>query len=324
MYDVISIGSAYLDIFVKSNQFKLVNNDQFASGVAMCEAYGAKIEVDDITLASGGGATNSAVSFARKGLKTSCISEMGKDLPAGMIINDLKNEQVDISMLVQEVSEKTAMSVVMVAPEGGRSIITYRGASGMLQENDIPWERLPTKWFYITSLGGHMDLLSKLMNYSKEFGIKMALNPGSKELKFNQQIRIIGKQADILSLNIEEAANYLEINVNNEKDILSGLKSEGGQITLLTLGPKGAYVVTKEKTWFCPPSENKPVETTGAGDAFGSGFVAGQIFGWDIEKSTQLAIVNASSVINYLGAKQGLLTLEQFNKLKLQEIKQLN
>ena len=324
MYDVISIGAAYLDIFVKSNQFKLVNNDQFSSGVALCEAYGAKIEVDDINLVSGGGATNSTVSFARKGLKTACIAEMGKDLPAEIIINDLKCEQVDVSMLVQERSEKTAMSVIMVAAEGGRSIITFRGASGMLLENDIPWDRLKTKWLYITSLGGQMDLLSRLVDYAVKNNIKLALNPGIKELNFNQQLRVISKHVDVFSINIEEAANYLQIDINNEKEILNGLEYEGGPITLLTLGPKGAYVITKEKTWFCPPSENKPVETTGAGDAFGSGFVTGQILGWDIKKSAQLGISNASSVINYIGAKQGLITLEQFNKSKLIEIKNRN
>jgi len=169
-YDVISIGSATLDIFVKSNQFKVVEDNTYDSGLGLCEAYGAKIEVEDMHMASGGGGTNTAVSFARKGLKAGVIAEMGKDLPAQTILHELSDEGVDTSMMVQEGTEKTAVSVIMTSFEGGRSIITFRGASAMLQEKDIDWDKINAKWLYVTSLGGQLDLLRKLVEFADEKG----------------------------------------------------------------------------------------------------------------------------------------------------------
>lgn len=157
-----------LDIYVKSSQFKVVDSDLFPSGVALCEAFGAKIEVDNVTMASGGGATNNAVSFTRKGINAACIAEMGTDLASASILHELEAEKVDTSLIIREPSETTGVSVIMVAGEGGRSIISCRGAASMLGENDIPWDKLDTKWLHISSLGGNVELLEKLLEIAEK------------------------------------------------------------------------------------------------------------------------------------------------------------
>lgn len=309
MFDVISIGSATLDIFVKSSQFKVVENKDFPSGLALCEAYGAKIEVEEVHMASGGGGTNSAVSFARKGLKAACIAETGNDLAARTIRHELEEEGVDTSMMVQEAHERTAVSVIMSAPEGGRSIWTCRGAAAMLEVRDVVWDKLDTKWLYITSLGGQLELLKKLLIFANEKGIKLAFNPGSKELREANQWRQLSTEIEVLIMNLEEVAMFLngDMTTISKEDLLERVKHAGGKITLVTDGNKGADVVTQEKVYHCPPAEVKAVQTTGAGDAFGSGFVAGQILGWEIGKSIELARANAGGVIRQFGAKAGLI-----------------
>lgn len=306
-YDVISIGSATLDIFVKSNQFKVVEHGDFPSGLALCEAYGGKIEVEDVHMASGGGATNSAVSFARKGLRAAVIGEMGKDLPSKTVLQELEDEKVYTEMIVQEGDEATAVSVIMIAPEGGRSIVTCRGASAMLEVRDIPWDSLDTDWLYITSLGGHIDLLKRIVSFAHEKKIKVALNPGSKELVDARKLREMCCELEVLMMNLEEAKVYLEDEGLTEEDLVRRLVEEGGKITIVTNGDKGAKVITSEKVYDCEPAEGPVVEATGAGDAFGSGFVAGQILGYDMEKSIELARLNAGGVIGKFGAKAGLV-----------------
>ena len=83
MLDVISIGGATIDIFVKSRQFIVDNN-------LISLTHSSKNEIDKSLICSGGGATNSAVSFARLGLKSTCISLVGQDNLRSYIIDDLK------------------------------------------------------------------------------------------------------------------------------------------------------------------------------------------------------------------------------------------
>jgi len=154
MFDTISVGSATLDIFLKSSKFNLVDE---VAGItaekALCMPYGDKLNVDDFAMQSGGGATNTAVAFARLGFKAAVISEMGQDLPAQVILQELKAENVDVSMMIQEADERTAISALLVSGEGGRSIVTARGASKLLTVQDIQFDRLQANWVHISSLG---------------------------------------------------------------------------------------------------------------------------------------------------------------------------
>jgi len=82
MYDVITIGTATQDVFLKSRDFKVLKDERFITGQAECFALGAKIEVPDIFFTTGGGATNAAVTFARQVLKLPQFAKWGKTPPA--------------------------------------------------------------------------------------------------------------------------------------------------------------------------------------------------------------------------------------------------
>ena len=110
MLDVVAIGSATLDIFLKSDQFTI---DKHENGIYLCEKYEGKIEAQELVMVSGGGATNTAVSYARKGLSAAPIIELGRDPAAEMILLDLAREKVDLSLVVQEPDETTAVSVIL-------------------------------------------------------------------------------------------------------------------------------------------------------------------------------------------------------------------
>lgn len=313
-FDVICVGSATLDIFVKSPEFKVIPSSQSETGVVLCETYGAKIEVNELQMLSGGGATNAAVSFARKGFKAGVICEIGKDLQAGAVLADLQYEHVDTTFVVQEQEEHTAMSVVLVSEEGGRSIVTYRGASKMLEVTDIPWERLNCRWMYISSLGGRVDLLEALIHHAKEKNILVAVNPGGGELLHGERLRDAWNLTEVLILNMEELCELLHLPYDQQEEALKQAETLGARHVVITAGKQGAYVMTEGKKYFCPSVVEHPKETTGAGDAFGSGFVCGLALGWPVIRSMQLAAANAASVVQHVGAKKGLLRLEEFDQ----------
>src|SRR3989338_4666669 len=184
MLDVVAIGSATLDIFLKSYQFTI---DKHENGIYLCEKYEGKIEAQELVMTSGGGATNAAVSYARKGLAVAPIIELGRDPAAEMILLELAREKVDLSLVIQEPDETTAVSVILLSGKGGNSIVTFRGASRQLTASDIPFDKLgmilkPGGWIHLTSVGGDMELVEKVLSWGKEKGRKVYWNPGGQEI----------------------------------------------------------------------------------------------------------------------------------------------
>lgn len=322
MFDVICVGSALLDIFVKSEKFKKVNvpvppspgGFGEARGVALCEEYGGKTEVEEMAVVSGGAGTNTAVSFARKGLKTALIAEVGRDLVAGTIKQELVKEDVDLLMLSEVEGEKTGMSVILVAPDGGRSALIARGASKMLTNDDIAWEKLDAKWLYVSALGGELWLMQSLIGHARDHDLKIALNPGMGEI---QAIKRLSAQAievwqgvEVLLMNREEAAVLLGLPLAEEAAWRGTWEIPGPHWTVVTDGKKGGAVMGEGKQFFYEAAEAKVIEETGAGDAFGSGLVYALMQGKDIYEAVEWGKKQAAAVVSYIGAKQGLLTVD--------------
>jgi len=301
-YDVVTIGAAVLDIFMKSDKFKVVKSGDIPGGIAMCEVYGGKIEVEEVLIVSGGGATNTAVSFAKKDLKTATIAEMGNDPQSLLIQKELEEAQVDTRFLVQEVDETTAVSVILIAEDGGRSIMVNRGASAMLTKCDLPIDDLETRWLHISSLGGNMELLKTILNWAKSKKVRVSLNPGLKEIAHKDKLLPLLSLVEILFLNKDESRALW----GNEK------VNKGAYVSVITDGERGGEMIERDKrTRFEAIKVKKVVDTTGAGDAFVSGMVAGVLYGKNYEQALEWGIKNATSVLKYIGAKRGLLTLGQ-------------
>jgi ribokinase len=304
MFDVISIGAATVDIFVKSNQFKV-------DGQTMSLDYSSKNEIEQSLITSGGGATNSSVSFSRLGLKSACLSLISTDPLSEYITADLKTNQVDSSLLISEKSNSTDFSVILVSTDGGRTIFTARGDS-RLENKHFHWSKLKSKWLYITSLEGNLDLLEKIIGYAKENDIKICLNPGNRELSQPKILKPLLKHLDFLLLNKTEAQTLVD-RPYSDPHFWTHLKSFGSSIIAVTKGREGAHVLSPSGDYFCPIINTRPVDETGAGDAFGSTFVSALIHSMSVDQALHWGIKNSASVVSYLGAKPGLLTLKQIS-----------
>lgn len=314
-YDVVTIGSAVLDIFMKSEKFKVVASGDIPGGIAMCEVYGGKMEVEEVTIMSGGGATNCAVSFAKKELKTAIVAEMGNDPQSLLIHRDLEEAQVDTRFLVQEAGETTAVSVVLIADDGGRSIMVHRGASAMLTGRDVPTSEIETRWLHISSLGGNMELLKTLLIWAKDKKIRVSLNPGLKEIEHRDKLMPLLPMVEILFVNRDEARALWGIDYSDEALWKSSQALPGAHVSVITDGARGGKVSLRGTVSFYEGEKvKKVVDSTGAGDAFASGMVAGVLYGKTYEQAINWGIKNATAVLHHVGAKKGLLTLAEINK----------
>ena len=314
-FDVVCVGSALLDIYLKSDKFVKIPSGEFQDGVALCEEFGGKTEVAEVEVCSGGGGTNVAVSFARKGLKTGLIAETGKDLVAATIKEELSREGVDPSFLVEVEGEETGISSIMVATDGGRSVAVYRGASKMLTKEDIRWDELRPEWLYISSLGGEMALLEGLIGHAKAYGIKVAVNPGKAEI---ERIGEWGGMklfagVEVLLVNREEATRLTGVDFEDGEVWKSEHCLMGPRTCVITVGKQGGKVCHEGRCYFYEALQVETVEETGAGDGFGSGLVAALMKGEDIETAIWWGKKQAASVVSYMGAKRGLLSLEELH-----------
>jgi len=308
-YDILVIGSATRDAFFKSADFKTRDRE-------MVLPLGAKLAIPDVIFTTGGGGTNTAVTFSRQGFKTACLSRAGDDVSGGEIKKELKQEGID-DFLQIDTEHKTAYSLILVTKEGERTILEYRGASDYLSEKEIEWDNLKSGWLYLDSLAGNKELLSRAIKWAKENKTKIAYNPGKTEFKWGKELQPFLNDIDIFLANEDEAAQVAEMKYSQEAEekIFAELDKMVNGIMVMSRGPRGVTVSDGKKRYSAGVPDSPVIDRTGAGDAFGSGFVSGFIQGnGDIEYAIQLGTANATSVVEAFGAKAGILKKGDWGK----------
>ena len=320
MYDIISIGSATLDVFLRSKGLEIEKEN---GAKEICVRYGAKISVDELYFESGGGGTNTAVTFARQGLKVASIVKVGDDFAGEKIKRDLEKEGIDIKKIVTEIGGLTDYSTILWAPDGGRTILVYRGKT-KLEEDEIPFDQLETKWFYVTSVEGNFNVIEKCVVHCMGSGIKIAWNPGMNEIQQREILSAMLNDITLLNLNKEEMAEVLGVEVLKVNDLLKKAQELPCEYVVITDDRNGSYLHKKRDNfwWHCGIFEDVPkYESTGAGDAFGSGLVTGFIKELSINDCLKLATANASSVVSRVGAKKGILKAQELNNWLKKDIR---
>lgn len=329
MYDIITIGTATRDVFLKSPLFKPIQDPHFTpaagfpSGEAECFSLGAKIEIGAPVLTTGGGSGNAAVTFARQGFNAAAIISVGKDEHGKAVIADLKKEKVH-PVVSYAKDLQTSYSTILLSDIGERTILVYRGASDYMGR--VSSAHLKAKWAYIVPGAIPLPRMKALIERFKAEGMMIAMNPSGHYIKLGAEaLRQIFADLCVVIMNREEAASLTKLPFDDEKGIFKKLDEMVPGISVMTDGPRGV-TVSDGKTLYKAGifKEKELVDRTGAGDAFGSGFVSGLVHkamrgngrlecgGGDIKEAIRLASANATSVVEYIGAKAGILTKGQF------------
>lgn len=325
--DLITIGSATRDVFVKSREFKILRTPQFSTGRALAVSLGSKLNVDELQFFVGGGAVNTAVTFANQGLRVAALAVVGKDPGGKQIISFLKEHRIRTDFVFVDGHDRTSYSLILTAGIKDRTILNYKGVMWHLPEFQIPWQKLTqTKWFYINHLGEKShSLLPKLISAAKKHRIRIAFNPGRTQLEHRKELLPLLKYIDVFILNQEEASQFTGVPYQNREKIFDVLDKSVKGIAVMTRGPKGVEVSDGKTRWSTGVLPlKKIVDRTGAGDAFGSGFVAALMRKpSDIAYAMQFASANATGVLREWGANHGLLqkgdSITKWRKLKIKK-----
>lgn len=323
MYDVITIGSGTRDVFLISDQFQMIRSSAFATGIGECVSLGSKIEVETVVHTTGGGATNAACTFARLGYNAAVVCRVGADSAGREVIIDLQREGIGTTLIRRVEHGDTGYSTLLTdAGTGERSILVYRGVSGTFTAKDIPWDECAARAFYLSSLGGNLALSRRIVSHAAECQALIAWNPGSKELKKGLgSIQDFLPEVGVFMVNREEA-----MLLTGKKEIRGMFERlvTADNVVIITDGEQGAYASRGGKAWYVPAAGSQAVSRTGAGDAFGSGFMAAYVQSRDVPAALALGTLNADSVIRQVGAKAGILkkwpTDAQIRKIKVKAL----
>lgn len=351
MYDIITFGSATMDIIVSPKKLTSLkyNRDSF-NAKKICLDIGSKIDVEEIKLNSGGGGTNTAATFSNQKFKTAFIGAVGNDFFGKDIIKELKELNVNTQFILKINKKTTNSSIVILNQENDRTILSYRGASEFLSKKDIPFKKLKTlfrprlragkaTWIYVAPLTGLLaNHFKDIVEFAHDNNIKIASNPSIAQLSL-ENFPEIAKKIDVLILNQEEASFLTKIPYRQEETrVLNELSARPSAktdfsalvfkkidqmcpgVVVMTKGAEGVAVSDGKHLYSAKPHpERKVVDTTGAGDSFASGFICDFIrTNGDIEKSIQFGMANSEGCISKGGAKNGLLKKGQkFHRVKV-------
>ena len=320
MFDIITFGSATKDRFLRLNKkdYKVLKKKQDFEDRSICFPLGSKIVVDDSIVTTGGGGSNAACSFARQGFKVAFCGKIGEDRMGDTVIDELKKFKVSTKFLKRDKKYATASSIVLSPPEGERTIFAHFGASNFIGLKDIPFSEIGrTRWFYLAPLNGKSaEIFGRLVSFAEKKGIKIAANLSKAQIRMEKKkLYPILKKIDILILNIEESAMLTGIKNKDEDKIINKLNQLIGKgIVVVTKGKDGSVVSDGEYIYSAKAIPVKIVEKTGAGDAYGAGFLSGLLKKNSVEYAIQLATANACSCITETGAKNGLIPAKRWTK----------
>lgn len=326
--DILTVGTATVDIFLKT---EILPNKSEGEG-KLCFSLGDKIGASS-EIFSGGGATNAAVSFARLGFKTSSFFRIGSDLFGQFILKDLEKENI-ISYPVKMEKEGTDRSLILISKNGSRVILVSHSKNTFFSKNSFSENGFRPAWAYLSPGNFPFPFLLSLSEELRKKGTKLAINPSKNLLSLgSKKLKPLFQKMSVVILNREEASLLTGIPYGNERDIFKKFDTLIGGLAVMTDGKKGVSVSDGKTFWRSGIFKNKKIEDrTGAGDAFGSGFVAGLVRSKErcqkgicgkenIEFAIRLGSANATSVVESLGAKSGLLTFKEFNSSRFKNLK---
>jgi len=301
-YDVITIGSALVDIFIHSESFAKQSSSQSPQKTITLN-LGDKIELDSFNIHSGGGASNTAVGFSRLDLKTAIISETGQDKFSHIIVSELNKENVETQLIIHENKEHTGGSVILIGENGARTVMVHRGAASQLDPYDISSYWLSkTKWIHLSSIAGRLETLNKIFSLTKKLPkLNLSWNPGSAELELlsSKKLPVRNIKCRVLFMNKQEWEKI----ENVQQELLDTVP----QIIITDGGNGGEVFLDGQHSLHFDSLNTKSVDDTGAGDAFATGYIAAQILHKPPTESVKWGVRNASSVVGFHGAKAGLL-----------------
>jgi sugar/nucleoside kinase (ribokinase family) len=311
-FDVISIGDATMDMFLKVDTIasRLCKKD--TNNCYLMLSYADKIEADSQEFATGGNSANLAIGSSRLGLKSAFYTVIGDDRIGGIIEDAIAEEGVAKDYITHQKKGKTNFHVVL-NHEAERTILIYHNP----RKYKLP-ELKPSSWIYYSSMAEGFEIIHpKLVKHVKKHKIKLGFNPGTLQLKAGFKVlKPVLEVTEVLILNVQESERLLGMKHDGKdiKRLLTALHDAGPRQVVVTDGPNGSYAYDGNDFWKIGIYDVPVIERTGAGDSTSTGIIAAMVYGKPVQEALRWGVFNSASVIQEIGPQKGLLKKTQMHR----------
>jgi len=318
--DFLAVGDVVVDAFIKlkdaSVHCKISNED-----CEICMRWGDKIPYDDAWIIPAvGNSANAAVAAARLGLASGLRAYVGTDQWGQECLASLLRERVDTAFVERQAGKQTNYHYVLWYEQQRTILVKHE----TFDYGTPPMATGPT-WLYLSSLAQnsleyHHALIAQIKRWG---GTKLAFQPGTFQLNMGvAALREVYLAADIFFCNKEEAERVLTLPAGTDMhQLLRGIKELGPRIVVITDDTRGSFAIDPSGHMIhCPryPDPRAPYEITGAGDALASTTTVALSMGKPLDEALRWGSVNASAVLQEVGAQKGLLNRAQIETTLLQ------
>jgi sugar/nucleoside kinase (ribokinase family) len=312
-YDVLCIGNAIVDVIADADDAFLSKQDLHkgsmrlideAEAVRLYDAMGPGREI------SGGSAGNTAAGLAALGLKAAFVGQVADDQLGKIYQHDIESQDIDFLVPARSDVGATARSLILVTPDAQRTMNTFLGAAQLLEKDSVDLAAVADS--SIIYLEGYLwdppaprAAMEAAIEAAHEAGRKVAFTLSDtfcvdRHRDGFWQLLRDGK-IDILFANEAEAASMAE---ENELDVAIARIAAEVPMLVVTRSEDGAMAIAGNGRASVPAEPiERLVDTTGAGDLFAAGFLAGQARGHGLKDSLRLGAIAAAEVIQHYGAR---------------------
>jgi ribokinase len=310
--EFIAIGDVVTDAFIRLRDGE-VKECIDHHRQELCLSFGDKVPFEFVRVVKGvGNSANAAVSAARLGMNAALIANVGKDREGEECIEALEESKVSSKYITAHKGLTTNYHYVLWYDVERTILVKHEH-----YPYSLPKIKTPPKWIYLSSLGEnsleyHQEILAYLIEHPE---IKLAFQPGTYQMKFGvEALKGIYARTDVFFCNVEESQRILKTEESDIKKLLVAIAKLGPKYVFITDGIKGAYAYDGTTMWFMPVYPQDPYERTGAGDAFASTVAVALAQGKSVEEALLWGPINSASVVQYVGAQEGLLTNAEMQK----------
>lgn len=272
-----------------------------------------------IDVQAGGSAANTIIGMAKLGVSCGFVGIVANDAYGKLLLSEFKTRKVDTTKIVirtpKDLSDHSGLVEAYVDKKGRRSLFVKPGVNSTLKFKEVNLAYIKKASFIHLSsfVDDEQFMIQKKLIDKIDDKLKLSFSPGSLYCERGlKEISPFIKKSYIVFLDKREIYQLMKVNY---KKAASSLLKMGPQIVAVTLGKEGCYIATKKQQFKAPSHKVKVLDTTGAGDAFASGFLYGLLQDLPLKECAKIGNIVAGFSISRIGARSGLPSKKELSSV---------